>query len=81
MNLDVPTAACLNAGKVPDALLQYADVAEWQNELLESEDAKAGKDYWRKQFSAPAQGALKLPLEKENVERASFDPQVPDRRD
>jgi amino acid adenylation domain-containing protein len=29
--------------------LQYADVAAWQNELLISEAAEAGKDYWNQQ--------------------------------
>jgi amino acid adenylation domain-containing protein/non-ribosomal peptide synthase protein (TIGR01720 family) len=29
--------------------MQYADFAEWQNELLESEDGTAGRQYW-KQF-------------------------------
>ncbi len=27
--------------------MQYADVAEWQQELLSSEESKAGRDYWR----------------------------------
>ena len=30
--------------------MQYADVVEWQNELLESEDTKAGRDFWRDYF-------------------------------
>src|SRR5271169_1948273 len=30
-----------------DEVTQYADVAEWQQELLASDDAKAGRDYWR----------------------------------
>jgi amino acid adenylation domain-containing protein len=28
-------------------LMQYADVAEWQQELLASEETKTGRDYWR----------------------------------
>ncbi len=27
--------------------MQYADVVEWQNELLESDDTRAGRDFWR----------------------------------
>ena len=27
--------------------MQYADVAEWQNELLEQEEYSPGKDYWK----------------------------------
>ena len=30
-----------------DDVMQYADVAEWQQELLASDDTKAGRDYWR----------------------------------
>ena len=28
-------------------IMQYADVAEWQQELLAGEESKAGRDYWR----------------------------------
>ena len=28
-------------------VMQYADVAEWQQELLASDETKAGRDYWR----------------------------------
>src|SRR5262245_6203006 len=28
---------------------QYADLAEWQNELIEAEETLAGKDYWGRQ--------------------------------
>src|SRR3954453_4184088 len=30
-----------------DDLMQYADVVQWQTELLESEDTKAGREFWR----------------------------------
>ena len=30
-----------------DEVMQYADVAEWQQELLVSEETKSGRDYWR----------------------------------
>ncbi|HEX2254141.1 MAG TPA: amino acid adenylation domain-containing protein [Thermoanaerobaculia bacterium] len=46
--------------------LQYADLAAWQNDLLESEERAAGRDHWRQQeitvpqpalpFAAPADG-------------------------
>jgi amino acid adenylation domain-containing protein len=32
--------------------LQYADLAEWQNELLESPDGATGRDFWRRQRSS-----------------------------
>ena len=30
--------------------MQYADVVEWQNEILEGEDTRAGRDFWRDHF-------------------------------
>jgi hypothetical protein len=30
-----------------DEVMQYADVAEWQQELLASDETKTGRDYWR----------------------------------
>jgi hypothetical protein len=27
--------------------VQYVDIAEWQNEILESDDTKSGLEYWR----------------------------------
>ncbi len=30
-----------------DEVMQYADVAEWQQELLASEESKPARDYWR----------------------------------
>src|SRR5580700_7571150 len=36
-------------GRLDDSadVMQYADVAEWQQELLASEETKTGRDYWR----------------------------------
>ena len=31
------------------AALQYVDIAQWENELLEAADTRAGREYWRKQ--------------------------------
>ena len=42
-------SACLRGETLTDAALQYADVAQWQNELLESADTQSGTEYWRKQ--------------------------------
>src|ERR1700691_5041133 len=41
-------SACLRGERRADAPLQYADVAEWKNELLESEAGASGKNYWCK---------------------------------
>jgi amino acid adenylation domain-containing protein/FkbM family methyltransferase len=38
-----------NVSEEVDAPMQYALVAEWWNELLASEDAEVGREYWRNQ--------------------------------
>src|SRR5919205_1373203 len=39
---------------IADEPVQYADLAEWQIELLNAENAEIGKEYWRKQnWTAP----------------------------
>ncbi|MBD2468777.1 non-ribosomal peptide synthetase [Nostoc sp. FACHB-145] len=57
-------AACLEGKEIENEPLQYADLAEWQNELLEGEDTAAGRDYWQKKNIA-ALANLKLPWEKQ----------------
>jgi amino acid adenylation domain-containing protein len=42
--------------------IQYVQVSEWANELLASEESRAGRDYFRDQDLAPL-AALELPLE------------------
>ena len=72
--IDQSYAACLQGKKLDDEPLQYADLAEWQNELLEGADTEAGRDYWRKQdFSTLTK--FKLPFEKQSVEQLEFQPQ------
>lgn len=56
-----------------DEPLQYADLAEWQNQLLESPETEMGSDYWR-QLEVAGLASLKLPGELEgNFSR--FQPQ------
>ncbi len=52
----------LAGGGGSDEPLQYADFSEWENELLESEDAEIGKSYWQGRDLAAAAG-LTLPFE------------------
>ncbi len=33
-----------------DDVMQYADIAEWQRELLASDDTRAGREFWRDYF-------------------------------
>jgi amino acid adenylation domain-containing protein/thioester reductase-like protein len=42
-------SASLQGKELSDELMQYADIAEWQNELLEQEGQVLGKEYWRNQ--------------------------------
>jgi amino acid adenylation domain-containing protein/non-ribosomal peptide synthase protein (TIGR01720 family) len=42
-------AATINNEELSDEVLQYADIAEWQHELLTAEEANLGKAYWEKQ--------------------------------
>ncbi len=67
-------AALLNDDELPESEMQFADLAEWQHELLESADTKAGRDYWRKpKFVDGAQ--LELSFEQKRKD-ASFQPRV-----
>jgi amino acid adenylation domain-containing protein len=67
-DLSLVYAARLNCEQMDDPAAQYADLAEWQNELLESEDAKAGNDYWRGQ-DFNAFDTVKLPGEIQSFDR------------
>lgn len=65
-------------GRCPDSaqdVLQYADIAEWQNELLEGEEGEAGRAFWRGQKIAPW-FSVKLPGEKLLSEPTDFEPQA-----
>ncbi|HEY2961417.1 MAG TPA: amino acid adenylation domain-containing protein [Pyrinomonadaceae bacterium] len=55
--------ARLKAGEPDEEPMQYVDYAGWQNDLLESPEAEAGKLYWRKRDLSET-AALKLPFER-----------------
>ncbi|HXQ73628.1 MAG TPA: amino acid adenylation domain-containing protein, partial [Pyrinomonadaceae bacterium] len=55
--------------------LQYADVSQWYYDALESEDAQAGREYWRNQYVAGADSVV-LPFEKRVASENDFRPQV-----
>jgi amino acid adenylation domain-containing protein len=55
--------ASLHQDEITDEALQYADLSEVQNELLEAEDTAAGREFWRKQEFA-TQATVRLPFEK-----------------
>ncbi|BAY91147.1 MULTISPECIES: non-ribosomal peptide synthetase [unclassified Tolypothrix] len=54
--------------------LQYADFSEWQNELLQSEAAEIGREYWRKQDLSHLFN-LELPFEQNITELTEFKPE------
>jgi amino acid adenylation domain-containing protein len=55
--------------------LQYADVADWLNELLEAEDTEVGRDYWRGQDVAAAL-TTRLGVERGATAGAEFEPRA-----
>ncbi|HEY9853556.1 MAG TPA: amino acid adenylation domain-containing protein [Leptolyngbyaceae cyanobacterium] len=67
--------ACLNHQSLDDEPLQYADIAEWQNELLNSTDTEIGREYWQKQDILNLLD-LRLPLESRSPEKSEFNPKV-----
>src|SRR5947209_3816788 len=69
----------LSSGATPadDNPLQYADLAEWQNELLESEET--GREYWRgywRKLNAPALLRMRRPFEHRTSPHECFSPRT-----
>ena len=60
--------------KVNNEPMQYADFAEWQNELLEAKDTEIGRKYWSEQNYSTFLTAL--PREKQALKSNEFRPQV-----
>ncbi|HSE19514.1 MAG TPA: amino acid adenylation domain-containing protein [Pyrinomonadaceae bacterium] len=57
----------LSGENVVDEPLQYTQFSEWQNELLEGEDAKKGAAFWQTQLRNSIR-SIALPLEKPRLE-------------
>src|SRR5262245_546652 len=66
--------ACLLGKELSDEPLQYADIAEWQKQLLESEDTDIGREHWIKQDLRQLTGA-ELYVRRKNVRATDFDRQ------
>ena len=49
-NLCAEISRAYAAEKLDQEPLQYADLSEWQNELLDSTDGERGKTYWRDSY-------------------------------
>jgi amino acid adenylation domain-containing protein len=67
-------AALLKDEELSGEALQYADYAEWQNELLAADDAEAGKQYWRNR-DVSSLPHLSLPFELRPREKSAREPQ------
>jgi amino acid adenylation domain-containing protein len=59
--------------ELTDEPMQYILVSEWQNELLETEEAEIGKDYWHQKEISNFLG-LKLPWENSSSKTLEFRP-------
>ena len=66
-------SACLGCGELSGEPLQYADAAEWQNDLLESEDSEEGNKYWRARKVSDAM-CPQLPFQPRSFGRSPFEP-------
>ena len=63
-------SACLQCEEVSDQVVQYVQFSEWQNQLLEDEDAETGKEYWEQQDFSNA-NRLKLPFENKSRQKSN----------
>jgi amino acid adenylation domain-containing protein len=55
--------------------MQYAVVSQWLNDLLESDEIEAGREYWRSR-NISGTPVIRHPFEMKYTEKGSFDPQV-----
>lgn len=62
-------------GGFDGALIQYADYAEWQSELLAAEDAQDGRRYWRN-LKPTGFAPSRMPFEEARASAGGFDPKV-----
>ncbi len=68
-------AAYLNGKEIDEESMQYADISQWQNELLAAEDRETGRAYWRKQnISDSDLQAVKLMIENQLHSEPGFEP-------
>ncbi|GAB4190120.1 MAG: hypothetical protein Fur006_31930 [Coleofasciculaceae cyanobacterium] len=65
--------ACLQNEKLSDEPLQYADIAEWQNELFEGEEAEIAREYWKNKNKKLLTN-YQLPLERQPTVKPEFKP-------
>ncbi|MBW4456091.1 MAG: AMP-binding protein [Nostoc indistinguendum CM1-VF10] len=68
-------AVCLKSEELSDEPIQYIQFSEWQNKILEGEDAETGRAYWRQQ-DLWAQHPLTIPFEGKPCGQKRFEPDV-----
>jgi len=66
-------ATCLDGETVDDAVVQYAQFAEWQQQLLTNGEAQAGQAYWQQSLEEGWQ-QVTLPWERQADPEAGFAP-------
>ncbi|MEH1901876.1 MAG: amino acid adenylation domain-containing protein [Nostoc sp.] len=68
-------SACTKGEEIFDEVLQYADISEWQNQLLDDEEQELvlAKGYWRKHNITDCL-SVKLPFEKQFTHETGFEP-------
>ncbi|MDT5295919.1 MAG: hypothetical protein QOJ76_2799, partial [Acidobacteriota bacterium] len=70
-------AAAAAGEELDDEAVQYVDFSEWQYELLESEEKRAGREFWQRQQQETAEMAqLSLPLENNATPAAEYHPET-----
>jgi amino acid adenylation domain-containing protein len=67
--------ALLRGEAPPEPQVQFADLAEWQHEILDMEDSRAGLEHWRRTAALLADVAVRLPFEKPQPPGSRFVPQ------
>ncbi len=67
--------ACTKGEELFDEVLQYVDISEWQNQLLDDKEQELiiAKAYWRKQNITDSL-RIKLPFERKFVQETGFEP-------
>lgn len=71
--IDRSYAALLEDERLPEEPMQYTDLSEILNELIEAEDTEAGSEYWRRR-DISALSTLRLPSENQSAGKTDFAP-------
>ncbi|ACC81844.1 non-ribosomal peptide synthetase [Nostoc punctiforme] len=65
-------SVCFQEKTVSEEVVQYIQFSEWQNQLLEDEDAESAKKYWDEQKISTL-ASLKLPFENKLLQPSKFE--------